>query len=121
MKILLVDDHALFRDGLRYVLHELADDTVVLETADRRRALRLIQEHADLELIVLDLMLPDGNGLGTLAEVRDRYPALPVVVVSAMDDRETVRKAFALGALGFIPKAASREIMLGALRLIFSG
>jgi len=121
VKILLVDDHALIRDALRYVLKELAEETVVLETGERRQAIRSIEEHPDIDLILLDLMLPDGDGLPMLAELRQLYSDIPVVVLSALQDRETVRKVFELGALGLIPKSAPRAVILGALRLIFAG
>ena len=75
--------------------------------------MRMIEEHADLELILLDLTLPDRDGFSLLAELRERCPAVSVVVLSALDDRGNVIKALDLGALGFIPKnAAEREVML---------
>jgi DNA-binding NarL/FixJ family response regulator len=67
------------------------------------------------------LNLPDRNGLDVLAELRERHPAISAVVLSASDDRDTVAKALDLGALGFIPKSSTREVMLSALRLVFSG
>ena len=121
MKILLVDDHALIRDALRGVLKELTDDALVLEASDCRQALRLIEEHPDLHLILLDLNLPDRDGFGMLVEVRRRYPTISMVVLSAFHDRENVLRALDLGALGFIPKSAPREVMVNALRLVFSG
>jgi len=120
MKILVVDDHALIRDALRGVLKELKDATVI-EAADSRQALRLTHENPDLGLVLLDLNLPDRSGFDVLAELRGRYPATSVVVLSALNDRDSVARALELGAAGFIPKSASREVMLSALRLVFSG
>ena len=71
MKILVVDDHVLIRDALREILKVLKNDAVVLETADCGQTMRLIEEHGDIELILLDLTLPDGSGLEMLAELRD--------------------------------------------------
>jgi len=121
MKVLVVDDHALIREALRGVLKELKDDATVIEASNCRLAMRLVDEHSDLGLILLDLNLPDRNGFDVLAELRERYPGISTVVLSAFNDRDTVTKALDLGALGFIPKSSTREVMLSALRLIFSG
>jgi DNA-binding NarL/FixJ family response regulator len=122
MKILVVDDHVLIRDALRGVLKELKDDADVLEASDCRQAMALIAENADdLDLILLDLGLPDRDGFSALAEVRERYPTIAVVVLSGQHDRASVVKALELGALGFIPKSGKREVMLIALQLVFKG
>src|SRR5215208_5494486 len=116
MKILLVDDHALIRDALRGVLRELAADAAILEASDSRQAMRLIEQHPDL-----DLILPDRDGFAVLSDLRKRCATISIVVLSAFNDRENVLRALDLGALGFIPKSSSREVMANALRLIFSG
>jgi DNA-binding NarL/FixJ family response regulator len=121
MKILVVDDHVLIREALRGVLKALRSDAVILEGSDSRQAMQLIGEHADIGLILLDLTLPDADGFSMLAELRERYPATSVVVLSAQQDRGSVVKALDLGALGFIPKSAPREVMLAALELVFAG
>ena len=121
MQVLVIDDHALIRDALRGVVKELKDDAAIIEASDCRQAMRLIDEHPDLGLILLDLNLPDRNGFDVLSDLRERYPAISTVVLSAFNDRDTVARALDLGALGFIPKSSTREVMLSALRLIFSG
>ena len=121
MKFLLVDDHALIRDALRSILKELAGDATVLEAADCRQAMRLIEDHPDLQLILLDLNLPDRDGFAVLADLRRRYATISIVVLSAFHDRQNVLRALDLGALGFIPKSAARNVMVNALRLVFSG
>jgi len=121
MKILLVDDHTLIRDALRGVLKELIGDPTVLEASDCRQAMCLIEAHPDLHLILLDLNLPDRDGFAMLADLRKRYATISVVVLSAVHDRESVIRALDLGALGFIPKSAPRDLMVNALRLVFGG
>jgi Response regulator containing a CheY-like receiver domain and an HTH DNA-binding domain len=121
MKILVIDDHVLIREALRGVLAELKDAVSVLEACDYHQAKPLIEQHADLNLVLLDLNLPDRDGFSVLTELRERYPAISVVVLSALQDRASVTRALDLGALGFIPKTTEREIILGALRLVFSG
>jgi DNA-binding NarL/FixJ family response regulator len=121
MKILVVDDHILIREALRGVLKELRSDAVVLEASDGGQGMQLMAEHADINLILLDLNLPDRDGFSMLADLRERYLATSVVVLSGQQDRGSVVKALDLGALGFIPKSAHREVMLAALELVFAG
>lgn len=121
MKILVVDDHVLIREALRGVMKELVGEAAIVEAPDSRQAMQRIAEHPDLDLILLDLNLPDRSGFDMLAELRERHPAISVVMLSACNDRDDITKALDLGALGFIPKSAPREVMLSALKLIFSG
>lgn len=121
MKILVVDDHTLIREGLRLVLKELDDEVVVLEAQNCQETLDLAADNPDLDLILLDLHLPGVDGFDALTEVRERHAAIPVVVLSATDNRETVIGALDRGAMGFIPKSSPTRVMLGALRLVLSG
>jgi len=120
MKILLIDDHVLIRDALQGVLKELRPDATILEAANCSQAMRLA-EHADLDLILLDLNLPDGDGFNLLAELRTLYPAVSIVVLSAANDRDKVMRALDLGAVGFIPKSTQRAVMMSGLELTLSG
>jgi DNA-binding NarL/FixJ family response regulator len=121
MNFLMIDDHALIRDALRGVLQELRQDAAVSEASNYRQAMRLLEQDPDYGVILLDLHLPDRNGLTVLAELRQRYPAISIVVLSAFNDYDTVVKALNLGAVGFIPKSAERAVMLGALQLVLAG
>jgi DNA-binding NarL/FixJ family response regulator len=121
MKFLVVDDHALIREAMRGVLRELCAEAHILEAASASQAADVIKQHPDLALILLDLQLPDRDGAELLRELRERHPAISVVMQSAFCDRDTVVKALDSGALGFIPKTDSREVLLGALRLILAG
>ena len=122
MKCLIVDDHVLIREALRGVLRELkGETTAILEAPDSRQALRQLEQHPDVELVLLDLALPDRDGFDLLIELGQKYATIPVVVLSADHSRDRVMRALDLGALGFIPKSASREVMLSAFNLIFSG
>jgi DNA-binding NarL/FixJ family response regulator len=121
MKFLLVDDHALIREALRGVLKELDESASILEAPRWGDAARLLEEHPDLALVLLDLGLPDRDGFAALEEARTRYPKVPVVILSGSCARDHVVKALDLGAVGFIPKSGEREVMLSALRLVFSG
>jgi len=121
MKILVVDDHVLIREALRGLFGELRPEATVLEAPDAARAMQVLAEQPDIALILLDLSLPDRDGLGLLAELRARYPGISVVVLSGFADRANVMRALDHGALGFIPKSAGREVMMSALSLVFSG
>jgi DNA-binding NarL/FixJ family response regulator len=121
MKFLLVDDHALIREALRGVLKELDEGATIFEASRWGDAARLLDEHSDLALVLLDLGLPDRDGFAALEEARAHHPKTPIVILSASCDRNYVVKALDLGAVGFIPKSGEREVMLSALRLIFSG
>ena len=121
MKILVVDDHALIRIALHGVLGGLDRDVTVLEASDCRGAFDLIEAQPDLDLVLLDLNLPGMHGLAALTDLRTRHPALPVVVLSSANDRASVTQALDQGAMGYIPKLSSNEVLVSALRLVLSG
>jgi len=121
MKFLVVDDHELIREAMRAAFKQLDAEATILEAADTRQAMLLIEENADLDLILLDLNLPDRDGFSVLVELRKTHPSVSVVVMSAQQDHDSVVKALNLGALGFIPKSATRKVILGALQLVMSG
>jgi DNA-binding NarL/FixJ family response regulator len=121
VKILIVDDHVLIRDALRSILRELKGDATILEASTCSQAMQVIATQPDLNLILLDLNLPDRDGFSVLAELAEHYPTVSVVVLSGHQDRESVIKALELGALGYIPKSGLREVMISALQLVFAG
>jgi DNA-binding NarL/FixJ family response regulator len=121
MKVLVVDDHPLIREALRNVLAELDAKCELLESADSASALGIAASHSDIDLVLLDLNLPDSEGFATLEELRRRRPSTGVVVCSAQHDHQVVARAIALGAVGYIPKSTSHEVMVSALRLVCSG
>lgn len=120
MKILLVDDHQLFREGVALLLKRLTEAIDLLQAASCGEAFALCDVHSDIDLILLDLNLGGMGGMDGLAVFRQRYPGFPVVVVSSADDPKTVRETIDAGAMGFIPKSSSSEIMLNALRLVLA-
>lgn len=121
MKILVIDDHPLIREALRHVLRALDHAIELLDAESLADALGALRTNPDITLMLLDLALPGTNRFEALRELRDQYPEIPVVVLSASDQAETVRQALDLGAMGFIPKTSSNEILVGALRLVLSG
>jgi DNA-binding NarL/FixJ family response regulator len=121
VKILVVDDHALVREGLRQVLKGLEDGVEVLDAPHCARAFELADAHADLDLVLLDFHLPDMNGLAALDMLRHRHPELPVVVLSGSADPHIMGQVLAKGAAGFVTKSGVSEELLVALRLVLAG
>jgi DNA-binding NarL/FixJ family response regulator len=120
-KILVVDHHFLIREALCAVLKQLKGNATILEAVNGRQAMQLVSEHADIGLVLLELNLPDRDGLSLLGELRECHPEMSVVVLSARQDRDSMVRALDLGALGFIPKSGHRDVMVGALGLVFAG
>lgn len=121
MKILLADDHDLFRAGLSMVLSELGADTLLIQAASLTDAIQCAQTQADLDLALLDLNMPGMNGTAGLQQFRTKFPEVPVVIVSGSDDLMDVQQVLSAGAAGFIHKSTSPSIMLSALRLVLAG
>lgn len=121
MKILLVDDHKLVRAGLVLVLKQMEDGVELLEAGTGREAIELASANPDINLILMDLDLPEGSGLEALTAIHAKDASVPVVILSAMEDQGMVSRAMTLGARGFIPKTASGDVMVNSLRLVLSG
>ena len=121
MRILLVDDHTLFREALLHVLRQFDDTAVVIEASTAREAIRLAAHYHDLDLILLDLTLPGLNGLSALPELHELRPTAPLVILSASENSVDVRQALDAGAMGYIPKSSSSHEMITALRLVLAG
>lgn len=121
MNILIVDDHALFREGLKSLLVRLDGHVSIHEAGSIEAGLALAQQLNDFDLIVLDLNLPGLNGLDGLKLFRQRFPASPLVILSGVDDETTVQAALTQGAQGFIAKASSADAMLAGLRRVIAG
>ena len=120
LKILLVDDHQLFRVGIRLLLAELGESIAFSEAANCAEAFELAG-HQRFDLVLLDLKLPGVSGMQALPEVRLRFEQAAIVVVSGEEDSTTIRAAIDAGAAGYIPKTSSPGVMMAALRLILAG
>src|SRR5687768_5664667 len=121
MKLLVVDDHPVFRDGLAALLRQAAERTVVLQAPECATALQVAAEHEDLDAVFVDLMMPGMTGDLAVREFGRRRPELPVIVLSSSENPSDVRRALKAGALGYIPKSASPQTLLSALKLVLTG
>jgi DNA-binding NarL/FixJ family response regulator len=120
VKLLVVDDHPLMAEALAFALNGLETTPAVQTALDLDAAFRLL-EASPADLVLLDLGLPGCAGTEALERFRERFPTLPVVVVSASSDPPLILAALDCGAMGFIPKSSGRDVILGAVRLVVSG
>ena len=121
MKILHADDHSLFREGLQFFLKLLDKQVVVLEASNIQAALDKLALESPVDLMVLDLQMPGMSELDGFFAIRRRHPDLPIVVVSGVNDARTIRALIDGGARGYIPKLASSEQLMEALRRVLHG
>lgn len=121
MKVLLIDDHPLILAALQSVIQGLGEHVRVTAADSGRTAREALIHDPHHQLVLLDLQLGDADGFDLLVEFRARYPALPIVVISASDRPSDVIRAIDLGAMGFVPKRASNETLFEALQQVLSG
>jgi len=121
MKILIIDDHALFRDGLLLVLEGLNTDIETFEAGSYESAKDIMDEYNNLDLILLDLGLPGISHLDALLSIQQQTSDTPIVVLSGTEDQRMVEQALQQGARGYIPKSSPAKIMLNALQLVIAG
>lgn len=121
MKILHADDHSMFREGLGFFLKLLDAQVVALEAGNLQSALDKLALESPVDLMLLDLEMPGMNGLEGFYAIRRRYPDLPVVIVSGVNDARIIRTLLDGGARGYIPKLAGSEQLMDALRRILRG
>lgn len=118
--VLVIDDHPIMRDALRHIAHDLFSELHFMEAESLSAALPQL-DSATPDLVLLDLCLPGSDDVTVLEDLRARCPDPPVVVISHIEDLDTVREVIRLGAAGFVPKSESRAVILAALQLVLSG
>ena len=121
MKILVIDDHALVREGLRQVLKGLDRNIEVLQAETCAQAFAIAPCHGDIDLVLLDYHLPDMNGLEALAFFGNRHPELPILVLSGHTHLSLIRQLLGAGAAGFVTKSSVSDELLRAVRLVLKG
>ena len=120
MHVLLIDDHEMFRQGMRFLLSDLNEELEFTDAGTCAEALSVMGE-SKIDLALLDLNMPGSKGLNALRQIKGAYPAIPLAVLSGLDDPALIRDAIDEGASGFVPKASSSEVLVAALRLILAG
>ncbi|MDP6473610.1 MAG: response regulator transcription factor [Alphaproteobacteria bacterium] len=121
MRFLVADDHAVFRVGLLYLLQRLDPEAEILEASDYAEALDIAEREEAIDLILVDLLMPGVEGFSGISGLRDRARAAPIIVVSARENPADVQASLDNGAMGYLPKSSSSEVMLNAIRLVLAG
>jgi len=121
MKILIADDHALYRDGLALRLEQIAPDAVVLQASNYAQIFKIIKNDTDISIIILDIEMQDMPWLDALQMMRKMLPQTAIVVVSASEDGRTIRSVMSTGVKGYIPKRSDAKVFENALKLILDG
>ncbi|MFS8035514.1 response regulator transcription factor [Xanthobacter sp. AM11] len=121
-RFLIVDDHPLFREALHRAVRLACPSSQIEEATTLAAAVVQIQQpERAFDLVLLDLSMPGTEGFEGLLELRSRFPELPIVIVSCLDDARIVQRALFYGIAGYIPKSASREVIAGAITAVMSG
>ena len=121
LQVLLADDHALFRDGMRYVLQQLSDEIDIVCAGNFAETLRHAEASPTLDLALLDLDMPGSNGVSSVRIFNQSFPGIPLVVISGSDQRTDIECVMEYGAMGFISKMSSSKVMVSALRIVLEG
>ena len=121
VKILIVDDHGLVREGLQAILSRSELFAQCVEAWDAATLWSQLQQHADIDLVLMDIQLPETSGLSLLGDVTQRFPRLPVIMLSADHDAGIVQHSLEQGARGFLPKSSLNQVLVSAIRLVAAG
>jgi DNA-binding NarL/FixJ family response regulator len=121
MRILLADDHPLFREGVKPVLEKLDPDAEIIEAVDFPSAFEAMRHGGEMDLALMDLYMPGMSGIDGVIRFRAMFPDIPLVILSASEQLDDMQKPLAAGALGYINKSSSSDMILGALRRVLAG
>ncbi len=121
MRVLIADDHSLFREGCKLLLQDLDPGMEVVEAGDFGEVQKKLENHEDFDLILLDLRMPGMGEIEGVKRARQLAPSTPLVILSALDDPYYAQKAIDQGAAGFIPKSSNHTVIASALKLILAG
>jgi DNA-binding NarL/FixJ family response regulator len=120
-KVLVADDHPLFRDALKSAVTQALPDAALFDADSVPSLLVLVEAHSDAELLLLDLHMPGACGFSALAHLRGQHPQLPTIVVSAHEEAAVARRALAHGASAYIPKSSAAQTIVEAIRHVLDG
>jgi DNA-binding NarL/FixJ family response regulator len=119
--VLIADDHPLFRDALKLAVLQAVPGAHIIEADSVHSLFVALDTHPDPELLLLDLNMPGAQGFNALVQARAHFPTVPIVVISAREDRRIMHRALGHGAAAFVPKSASIDLIIAALRAVLSG
>ena len=116
LKVLVIDDHPLVQEGVAAALESLGHDTRVMSARDAEQGMAMAAANPDLDLVLLDLALPGMSGFGLIGRLHERFPSLPVVVLSAYDEPQMIEAALAAGATSCLKKGVGLDELIEAIR-----
>ena len=121
MKIILADDHALFRDGFALLLQQYESEMQCHVGNSFDDAINLLQAFSDIDILMLDLNMPGMYGISSVQKVQQKYPGLPIIILTAEESRAQMEALLTAGVAGYIPKSSSALVMISAIRLVMAG
>lgn len=121
VKILVIDDHPLVLEGIAAALEGFGDGVRIVAARTADKGLAAATEHPDLDLVLLDVALPGVSGFALIGKLRERFPSLPIVVLSALDDAASVSRAMNAGAMGFVPKSSATRVLINVVQQVLDG
>ena len=120
INILLVEDHNVVRNGIRSLIEKETDIKVIAEATNGKKALSLLKEVTDINIVLTDINMPEMNGIELINQIRSSYPQIQVIILSMLDNEKYVIEAFRVGACGYILKNVSSEELIFAIRHIYT-
>ncbi len=120
-RIVIADDHALVRGGLVQLVKLVEENVEIIETNDFEQTLEYLSKGDAVDLLLMDLLMPGMNGMDGIKQICKDWPDVPVIVVSVRENIAAIRNALAAGAMGYIPKTSSPDVMMSAIKLVLSG
>ncbi|MBR3501959.1 MAG: response regulator transcription factor [Alphaproteobacteria bacterium] len=121
MKFLVADDHELFLQGLEFVLKKEYPDAKLVLANDYNEILQVLKQQNDFDLLITDLAMPGGNWLEALQKIHNLSPEMPIIVVSAVFDKEILQKTYNIGVSGYVSKSFPNNIIISAINLVLAG
>lgn len=120
-RIVVADDHALVRGGLVQLIKLVEKNVEIIETNDFQKTLDFLTEGLPVDLLLMDLLMPGMKAMEGIKQICKKWPDVPIIVVSVRENIGAIRSALAAGAMGYIPKTSSPEVMMSAIKLVLSG
>jgi DNA-binding NarL/FixJ family response regulator len=121
LKLLVIDDHPLILEGVAAALEGLGHGVRIVAARTAEKGLAAAAANPDLDLVLLDVALPGVSGFALIGKLRERFPMLPIVVLSALDDAASVSRAMNAGAMGFVPKSSATRVLINVLKSVLEG
>jgi DNA-binding NarL/FixJ family response regulator len=121
LKLLVIDDHPLILEGVAAALEGLGQGIRIVAARTAEKGLAAAAANPDLDLVLLDVALPGVSGFALIGRLRERFPLLPIVVLSALDDAASVSRAMNAGAMGFVPKSSATRVLINVLKSVLEG